>query len=174
MQSAAINSLGGLNQVGPTRCYNLFWGYLALIDRVRQRSWLCTSDLKFLRNRCRSQISTVGLMCLTKTPGRSDVSAIRIYDIGSGRPSNIARFQINYLLLWQQLLLLPSGAALEGMCVKEHHNQRGTQQKWQKSMLLPHLSNVDHFYSSAHLVRMPNHNFHFFDGINRLWWKMRC
>ena len=30
------------------------------------------------------------------TAGRSDISAIRIYDIGSGRPSNIARFRMNY------------------------------------------------------------------------------
>ena len=34
--------------------------------------------------------------CALTTAGRSDISAIRIYDIGSGRPSNIARFRMNY------------------------------------------------------------------------------
>jgi hypothetical protein len=68
----------------------------------------------------------VSLLALP-TPGRPDVSAIRIYDIGSGRPSNIASFRIDYSLLWQRLRLPPSRVALKGMWVKEHHNKVGTQ-----------------------------------------------
>ena len=96
-------------------------------------------------------MSTVSLPCLP-SPGRSDVSAIRIYDIGSGHPSNIASFRIDYSLLWQRLRLPPSRVALKGMWVKEHHNQVGTQVRLPKSMLLPHRNILDHFYLSAQPV----------------------
>jgi hypothetical protein len=76
---------------------------------------------------------SMGLLCFNNHRSiwsRSDASAIRIFDIGSGRPGIIVCFRMNYTLLWQSSFLSLSEVPLKGVWVKEHHNLRGASQRW--------------------------------------------
>ncbi len=60
--------------------------------------------------------------CALTTAGRSDIPAIRSYDIGIGRLSNIARFRMNYTFPLAAVHFVSIVDGSSGMWVKEHQH----------------------------------------------------